>query len=412
MTFLQTILGTLAFRRAAIRALADEKKVFRGIICFSVGFLAFALVRSSVYAPLRIGPGTSDLIGSFLDLNFIQALLFFSLVYIPAVILLASSISGDSLGFYIPREEYRAQLSALLPLWGFLLLISAPLQWLVPQFLILAGGFFAISMGLLTLLFLFTAYSVWAIRELNYLSGAAALGVFTLSWITLPIYYVLSAFLFALPLFILVPVIILATQRIRTHVNLRGGERDFQHHLHTLTLNPQDADAHHQLGLIHLKRRNLDAAQRCFEAALKIDPADPDYHYFLGRVFELKGEWVRASECFEETYRINASYGLGDIFREVGKGYLQTDKYEKAIEFLKFFLETRGSDPEGRYWLAVALQKAGDSEGARVQVKTILEQARSNPRFFRKENREWVYRARVLLRSSAAISHLVKTVRG
>ena len=60
----------------------------------------------------------------------------------------------------------------------------------------------------------------------------------------------------------------------------------------------------------------------------------------------------------------------------------------------------RGSDPEGRYWLAVALQKSGDADQMRMQLNTILEQARSNPRFFRKENREWIYKARSLLRNS------------
>jgi hypothetical protein len=95
---------------------------------------------------------------------------------------------------------------------------------------------------------------------------------------------------------------------------------------------------------------------------------------------------------------LNPEYGLGDIFREVGKGYLHTGSGEKAKEFLNFFLKKRDSDPEGRYWLAVALQKIGDLEQMRFQLNRILEQARSNPRFFRKENREWIYRARTMLR--------------
>ena len=402
MTFLRNILGTIAFQAASIRTLAEEAAVLRGIFCFTSGFLAFALVRNSVYASLQFGPSGGDLLGSFFQLNLLQALLFFSLVYVPVVILLGNSISGDGLGFYISREEYQAHISALLPLWGALFLIAAPLQWLAPQFLILGGGLFAISIGSSALILLFAAYSVWAIRELNYLSTAAGLCVFALSWLTLPVYYVLTAFLFALPFFILLPVFYLVLQRMRTYAGSRTAEREFQHHLNALTLNPQDADANHQLGLIHLKRHNLEAARRYFTAALKIDPADPDYHYFLGRIFELEGEWAPALECYEETYRINPSFGLGDIFREVGKGYLHTGRVEKAIEFLRFFLETRGSDPEGRYWLAVALQKAEDLEEMKVQLRTILEQARSNPRFFRKENRKWLYRSRTLLKSAGS----------
>jgi tetratricopeptide (TPR) repeat protein len=194
--------------------------------------------------------------------------------------------------------------------------------------------------------------------------------------------------------------IYLGYQWIRGHFASQINERAFQQKLHALTLNPQDADAHYQLGLIHLNRRNLDAARRYFESALKIDPNDPDYHYFLGRACELRGEWTRALEQYEETYRLNPEYGQGDIFREVGKGYLHTGNVEKGMEFLKFFLAKRGSDPEGRYWLAVALQKTGDSEQMRMHLNVIVEQARSSPSFFRKENREWVYRARNMIRNS------------
>ena len=91
---------------------------------------------------------------------------------------------------------------------------------------------------------------------------------------------------------------------------------------------------------------------------------------------------------------------MGDILREVGKGYLHAGNTDKGMEFLKFFLTKRSSDPEGRYWLAVALQESGDIDQVRIQLNTILEQARSNPRFFRKENREWIYKARSLIRDS------------
>jgi tetratricopeptide (TPR) repeat protein len=247
---------------------------------------------------------------------------------------------------------------------------------------------------------LLLGYTFWAIKQLNYLSPVQALGVFLLTWFTAPLYYVLASFLFALPLFIMIPLIFFGYQWLRGYQSAHIGERAYQQHLHTLTANPQDADAQYQLGLIYLKRRSLDAARRYFESAIKIDPVDADYHYYLGRAFELKGEWARALEQYEETYRINPEHGLGDIFREVGKGYLHTGNPEKAIEFLNFFLTKRGSNPEGRYWLAVALKESGDTAQMNAQLQMIVEQARSNPRFFRKENREWIYRARNLIRDS------------
>jgi tetratricopeptide (TPR) repeat protein len=399
MTFITDVLGILAFRGHALRLQARRQVLGRSLLFFAAGFLAFVIVRNSVYADLpEIAVSRqAGLIYSFLHLNLIQAALFLLFVYIPAVVILGNSISGNGLGAFVSRQEYLEHTSVLLPLWGLLLLITAPVQWFLPQFLVI--GIFGITVGMLALVILTVVYTVWAVKELNYLSLAQALGVFALSGFTLPIFYLLTSFLAALPLFILIPSGYMGYRWIRSQFASKVNERVFQQHLHALTINPKDADAQYQLGLIHLKRRNLDAAQRYFQGALKIDPDNSDCRYSLGRTYELMGEWPEALEQYEETYRLDPEYGVGDIFREVGKGYLHTGNIEKGMEFLTFFLKKRVSDPEGRFWLAVALKRKGNLEEMRLQLNLILEQARSLPRFFRKKNREWLYLARNMIRN-------------
>ena len=397
MNFLLDLMAMLAFRSRGLRALAARQALLPAYSILGCGFLAFVLARNAVHAEL--GPAEKgSLFHSIFATNLIQALLFLSVVYVPAVISLSNAFAGDGLGLSFSRDEYRAHVSTLFPLWGILFAIATPLHWFLPHFLAL--GVFEIGTGLLGVGLLVGIYTVWAIKELNYVSPVAALGVFVLSWFTLPAFYLLTMFLFALPLFVLIPLLYLLFQRSRSLVAARVGVRNFQERLHGLTLNPQDADAHHQLGLIHLKRDNLDAAQRYFENALRIDSRDPDYYYYLGRVFEAKGDWPSALEQYEETYRLAPNYRLGDIFRDVGKAYLHNGQFEKAKEFLQFFLEKRNSDPEGRYWLAITFQKLSRDEEMRSQLNTVLEQARANPRFFKKENRQWLYRSRVLLRQT------------
>jgi tetratricopeptide (TPR) repeat protein len=394
------LLGMLAFQSRAHRERAERQSFILGLICFAAGFLAFDLARSSVLSSLPDFSGISEPLEPFFHL--FRTLLFFLLVYIPAVIVLSNTVSGDGLGLAVSGQEYRTQASALLPLWGLLFLVDAPLQYFAPLYLIIRD--FGITVGMLVLLLLLLVYTGWSIKQLNYLSIPQAVIVFLLSWLTVPIYYFLISSFRVMPFFIMIWLFYLGYQWLRGHFPSHVNEKSFQQNLYALTLNPQDADAHYQLGLIHLKRRNLDTARRYFQNALKIDAADADYHYFLGRTCELSGEWALALEQYEETYRINPEYGLGDIFREVGKGYLHTGSIEKGIEFLKFFLAKRDSDPEGRYWLAVALQKCGDIEQVGMQLNAILDQARSNPRFFRKENREWIYKARSMLRNSRSQS--------
>jgi len=387
----------LAFQRRALRARAQRQAVLGGAVCFSAGFLAFNMVRNNVYSMLPDFGGQPETLAS-LVIHSIQALLFVLLVYIPALIVLSNAFSGDSLGIAVSRQEYQTHASALLPLWGLIFLIDAPLQYFAPHFLVV--GVFGITIGMLALLILLVVYTVWSVKQLSYLSTAQAVGVFAVSWFTLPIYYLLTSFLMALPFFIMIPILYLGIQWARSYAVARAGERGFQQHMHALTQNPQDADAHYQLGLIHFRRGNLEVARRYFGNALRIDPAVPEYHYSMGRVCEAASEWAKALEQYEETYRLDPQCGLGDIFREVGKAYLHTGNAEKAIEFLRFFLDKRGSDPEGRYWMAVALQRSGNAAQMRVELNSILEQARANPRFFRKGNREWFYRARTLIRDS------------
>lgn len=399
MIVLVHVLGMLAFRPRTLRVLAGQRLLLSGWIVLGAGFLVYTLARDWKFAAVHEPPMVAaprGLFASFFQLNLIQALLFLALVYVPAVICLSNAFAGDGLGFSFSREEYQNHVSVLFPLWGTIFLLVTPLYWFGSGFLVL--GVVEISVASLALIILMVIYSVWAIKQLNYIPFAAALGVFVLSWFTFPVFYLLTMFFFALPLFIMIPLGYLGLQRARGVLLAKSGEAEFQRHLQSLTVNPQDADAHHQLGLIHLKRGNFTTAQSYFETALKIDPSDADYHYYLGRVFEEMEEWPKALEQYSETYRLNAGYGVGDIFREVGKAYLHTDNVEKAVEFLRFFLETRASDPQGRCWLAVAYQKLGQIDEMGAQLSAILEQARSNPRFFRKENRKWLYRARVLLR--------------
>ena len=191
MTLFSDLPGLLVFRTRALRSLADRGALAAGLVFFSVGFLAYALVRNSVYADLpevlalRSGP-----IGSFFDLRLIQTIFFVLAIYIPVEIVLSRAIKGSGPVFSVFKQEYKAHSSVLLILWGLLNLIAAPIQWLVPHFLIL--GMLEISFGMLVRLILVLSYTLWSIKHLNQLSTVQTLAVISLSCITFPVYYLLA----------------------------------------------------------------------------------------------------------------------------------------------------------------------------------------------------------------------------
>ena len=73
----------------------------------------------------------------------------------------------------------------------------------------------------------------------------------------------------------------------------------FRRYLESTTLNPRDADAHFQLGLIYRDRRNLAEAETRFRRASEIDPEDADYQFNLGRALRELGRPDEARKALD-----------------------------------------------------------------------------------------------------------------
>jgi hypothetical protein len=186
MTYISDLLGTLVFRADALRDQSERRAYVKGLVVFASGFLAYALIRNSVYAALpEVMSQQSGIVGSIVNLKLGQTLLFLFLIYIPALVLLCGAISGEAQGMSISRPRYQSHLSALLPLWGVLFLVTAPLQWVIPHFLII--GMFELSVGWCVRSILIIVYTPWAIKHVNCLATAQAIAVAILSCFTLPL---------------------------------------------------------------------------------------------------------------------------------------------------------------------------------------------------------------------------------
>lgn len=193
MTLLSDLAGMLLFRAAGLLARAAGRGLVAGLVCFSLGFFAFVEIRRHVYAALpEVSVVASGPLDYVLNLHLFQIIFFVTVIYIPAIVIFAHAIRGESQGSAPRQRDYAGHLSALLPLWGVLFLIAAPLQYLAPQFLVI--GIVGISIGLLTLLTLLGIYTFWAVRRLNGLSSIQALGVLALSCVTLPLHCLLVSF--------------------------------------------------------------------------------------------------------------------------------------------------------------------------------------------------------------------------
>lgn len=166
-------------------------------------------------------------------------------------------------------------------------------------------------------------------------------------------------------------------------------QQDFKRHLQTATINPKDADAHVQLGLIYNQRRQTEKALEHFTKAFEIDKNEPDANYELGKIARQKGELQKAIEHFSVVVEQNEKFSLNEIWREIGATYLDAKMLTEARNALETFVERRPYDPEGLYYYGKVLQGLGEKEKAREQFEQAIESAKNSPDFRRRELKQW-----------------------
>ena len=96
----------------------------------------------------------------------------------------------------------------------------------------------------------------------------------------------------------------------------------FKQNLEAATLNPADASAHYNLGLIHQQRNEFDAARERFERAIQIDEEEIDAHYQLGRIARQQKRFADAVKNFEQVVTRDQTHAQHEIWREVGATYI------------------------------------------------------------------------------------------
>lgn len=168
-----------------------------------------------------------------------------------------------------------------------------------------------------------------------------------------------------------------------------GARQSFKRYLEAATINPRDAEAHYQLGLIHLQRRQLEEAVARFTRAVEIDPREVDAHYQLGRIARGQRRFEDARRHFDAVVSRDERHASHEIWREVGATYLDSDSYEHARWALAKYVEQRPHDPEGIYLLAMALRHLGQDEPAREMFRRCVEAVDTMPRYLRRKAGRW-----------------------
>jgi hypothetical protein len=176
-------------------------------------------------------------------------------------------------------------------------------------------------------------------------------------------------------------------------------QQAFRRYLEASTVNPHDADAQYQLGVIYQRRHQYTQAIERFEKAVAIGPKDVDSQYQLARVYKEQGRWAEALPHLEASIKLDSRHAQFEPARDWAIAKLHLGDAANARITLESYLEQRPYDPEALYYLGRTLAELGEKDGARAALEKAREAARTAPRYRRHEVRRWDREAAGLLRS-------------
>ena len=244
---------------------------------------------------------------------------------------------------------------------------------------------------------------VWGVKDAFRMSAIRALGVtFFGSLVAVFVIPIIEALLSGLPRspFLLFLLIILLRGYFSDIIGGHRARAAFKQNLESATLNPADASAHYNLGLIHQSRGELDQARERFERALKIDPEEIDASYQLGRIARQQKRYADAIQNFEHVVMRNQAHSQYEVWREVAATYIAAEQFEDARTALDQFLEHRPSDPEGLYLMGRAHAGLGHKRVATRLMQACIEAVKTAPAYKYRASKRWLNEAQQFIKSS------------
>ncbi len=323
---------------------------------------------------------------AWLSFHFYTPLLLLAIFYVPGTLLLSHVFGGQGSFGTEFRRDYSPLMTCASLAWAAANLPLIPAAWLLPlPALAIVAALAYLYFGVLMFFAVRTVSGVGnpaaaATAGLSAIPAALGIGAaqplgFLLGWLASP-FFLLFAFYF------------LGGELSNMGAGLRS-RQNFRRMLDASTLNPHDADAQYQLGLIYQQRRQYTEAVRRFQRAVAIDPQETDAHFQLGRIAREQGRLKDALEHFQTVLDQNEHHSSNEILREIGEVYSAAGQHADARRELAEYIERRPYDAEGLYYLGLALERTGEPSAARPIYARAIESANTAPHFRRHAVARW-----------------------
>jgi Tfp pilus assembly protein PilF len=296
------------------------------------------------------------------------------------------------------RRDYAPLVTCAASAWSAANLPLIAIAWFAPELLVVAS---AAAYIWFVLLMFFAVRTVFGTRN------GAAIAIVGLSWIPLVVAYFVRGPVqmilgwLASPFLLLYIFFFLRSDIGGAFSDLGAGLRrgqSFRRNLEAAAINPHDAEAQYQLGLIYQQRRQSAEAIKRFENAVAIDPAEADALFQLGRIAREQGRLKDALGYFQKVVNLDEHHHQSEILRELGALYITARQYNDALSELLKYEQKHPYDAEGLYYHGQALEGLGKPREAREIYARAVEAASLAPAYIRRAAGKWGRLARARMK--------------
>lgn len=407
----------------AIRTLRERAPVAFSVVMallmtWGYSLVAVVMARYAQFGAMaRLGPnaetvtasgitfGTATLLGNSVRamMAAVMIVLFVAVIYVPFVVLIANLFEQRAGFSLVIREEYSAMVSCSLMSLALSLMVTVlpaviigwQSAWLRSEAVI--GYFVLVIVIPLPVFAWLMTLTTGSIFHIGWISAAGTVLISFLSLIILPLFVDATFFVCGSPI-LLILLLFLLRDRVDDFMRSHKSRQSFRQNLHAATLNPADASAHYNLGLLYQQRGELDAAIGSFQRAIEIDSSETDSHYQLGRIARWQNRLNEAIQHFETVVQQDSAHSQHEIWRETALVYYSAKQYTDALEMFDKFLQKRPSDAQARYWRGMTLFNLGRSTEAIEEMQTCIESVKTAPAYKYRTERQWLHLAQNFLR--------------
>ena len=125
---------------------------------------------------------------------------------------------------------------------------------------------------------------------------------------------------------------------------------------------------HHYLGYALLKTGQLPAAQKEFEAALKLEPGNVYSEYFLAQVLDSQGLRERALSLYEAI--VASGNVIYNTYQRLGQAYARKKEFDIALAMTRQALQQTPWDGAVHYQLGTIYRQMGRKDAAQQEFET------------------------------------------